>query len=84
MFIQKVIHSLDQHDVQYALIGGYAVALHGVVRGTVVIDIIIRLNLEAYQNAEAALLAIGLQPRLPFTSTELFLFREEYINLRNL
>ena len=84
MFIRKVIQSLNHYNVRYALIGGYAVALHGVVRGTVDIDIIIGLNQPAYENAEAALMAIGLKPRLPLTSAELFQFRQEYIDQRNL
>ena len=84
MFIRKVIQSLEQHNVPYALIGGYAVALHGVVRGTVDIDIIITLNPQVYENAEAALMAIGLKPRLPLTSAEVFQFRQEYIDQRNL
>ena len=84
MFIRKVIQSLNHYNVRYALIGGYAVALHGVVRGTVDIDIIIGLNQVAYENAEAALMAIGLKPRLPLTSAELFQFRQEYIDQRNL
>ena len=80
MFIRKVIQSLNHYNVRYALIGG----LHGVVRGTVDIDFIIGLNQPAYENAEAALMAIGLKPRLPLTSAELFQFRQEYIDQRNL
>jgi hypothetical protein len=84
MFITRVIGSLDQHKVLYALVGGYAVALHGVVRGTVDIDVVIALDKAQFTAAEQALLAIGLQSRLPVSSEEVFEFREEYIHNRNL
>jgi len=38
MLIEKVVKSLSRHHVKYILVGGYAVALHGAVRGTVDID----------------------------------------------
>lgn len=84
MFIQKVIRALELHHVQYALIGGYAVALHGAARGTVDVDILITFNLKAFKNTEKALKSIGLEPRLPVTADEVFDFREEYIKNRNL
>jgi len=43
MFILRVIEALKGHRVAYAIVGGYAVALHGAVRGTVDIDIIVKL-----------------------------------------
>lgn len=84
MLIENVISALNQHKVQYALVGGYAVALHGAVRGTVDIDIIIALNKRSYRQSEKALNSIGLKPRLPVSADDVFSFREEYINNRNL
>ncbi len=84
MFIKKVIRSLDKYRVKYALIGGYAVALHGAVRGTVDVDIVIALNRTTFKRAESALHEIGLESRLPVTAEEVFSFREEYIRKRHL
>jgi predicted nucleotidyltransferase len=84
MFIKRVIQSLDKHKVRYALVGGYAVALHGVIRGTVDIDVVIALQKGQFTAAEKAMEAIGLQPRLPVSAAEVFEFREEYIHNRNL
>ena len=84
MFIQKIIRSLEKHDVPYVLIGGYAVALHGVVRGTIDIDIVIALEQRAFVSAEMALHDIGLVSRLPVSAQEVFSFRNEYIKNRNL
>jgi predicted nucleotidyltransferase len=84
MLIEKVIKSLSQHKVQYALVGGYAVALHGAVRGTVDIDFVIALNQRSFRQTEKALNSIGLKSRLPVAADEVFNFREEYIKNRNL
>ncbi len=84
MFIQRVVNALESHQVSYAIVGGYAVALHGAIRGTVDIDIVIALKLQAFESAESALLEMGLESRLPVTANDVFMFREEYIVNKNL
>lgn len=84
MFVIQLANALNAHAVKYALVGGYAVALHGAVRGTVDIDIVIPLKQMAFNNAEQALKTLGLQPRLPVSADDVFLFREEYIKNKNL
>lgn len=84
MFIRDLVYALDGHRVRYALVGGYAVALHGAVRGTVDVDIVIARNRATYRRAESALREIGLEPRLPVTADEVFAFREEYVRKRNM
>ncbi|MCB0324114.1 MAG: hypothetical protein KDD69_11100 [Bdellovibrionales bacterium] len=84
MFLLKLTHTLDRHQVSYALVGGYAVALHGAVRGTIDIDIVISHTLQNFVAVERALASIGLAPRLPVKAAEVFNFREEYIEKRNL
>jgi predicted nucleotidyltransferase len=84
MFVLDVIKALEQRRVAYALVGGYAVALHGAVRGTVDIDLVIGLQRPQMLAAEAALQGLGLVSRLPVTAEEVFAFREEYIRNRNL
>ncbi len=84
MLIEKVVKSLTRHHVKYILVGGYAVALHGAVRGTVDIDFVIALNQRSYRQTEKALNSIGLKSRLPISADEVFNFREEYIKNRNL
>jgi hypothetical protein len=84
IFIEKVCQSLSAHRVRYAVVGGYAVALHGAVRGTMDVDIAVNWTLRSLRNTEKALNAIGLVSRIPITATEVFQFRDEYINNRNL
>ncbi len=84
MFIETVVEALNQHKVQYAIVGGYAVALHGAVRGTVDIDFVVALNQRSFRQTEKALNSIGLQSKLPVSADDVFNFREEYIEQRNL
>lgn len=84
MFLYTVVDALHEADVPFAIAGGYAVALHGAVRGTVDIDIVLRTTKKHYLAAEAALANLGLRPRLPVSAAEVFDFREEYIKNRNL
>jgi hypothetical protein len=84
MFLYDVVSALEQAEVPFAIAGGYAVALHGAVRGTVDVDIILRLSRGHFVAAESALKALGLAPRLPVSGAEVFDFREEYIKNKNL
>jgi len=84
MFIQRLIKSLHTYEVNYALVGGYAVALHGAVRGTMDIDLVIQIDELSFSQVEKAMAEIGLQPRLPVTASDVFHFREEYIKNRNM
>ncbi len=81
---ERICRVLDEAGVQYALVGGYAVALHGAPRGTFDIDIALRWEQENLTRAEAALIAAGLVSRIPVSAEDIFRFREEYIENRNL
>lgn len=84
MFIFKLVNVLEDNNIDYAVAGGYAVALHGAVRGTVDIDLVINLEIDSFIKIEKALKNIGLQSRLPVNAQEVFNFRKEYIKKRNL
>lgn len=84
MFIYRFANSLKKYQIPYAIVGGHAVALHGALRGTVDIDFIIKWNKTNLLNAEKALNSIGLISRLPINAEDVFNFRDEYIEKRNL
>jgi hypothetical protein len=84
MLLLRLVKALTKANISYAIAGGYAVALHGAVRGTVDIDIVLALKPEAYERIEGALASIGLRSRIPVTGKEVLQFREEYIRKRNL
>jgi len=84
VFIYRLIQALQKRKVGYAIAGGYAVALHGAIRGTVDIDLVLRLSKKNLLAAEDALKDIDLQSKLPLLAAEVFDFREEYIRNKNL
>lgn len=84
MFLTELCQSLEKHQVRYALVGGYAVALHGAVRGTVDIDFVINWELDQLKAVETCLLDLGLVSPLPIDAKQLFHFKDEYIKNRQL
>ncbi len=84
MLLADVVKALTSHHVEYAIVGGYAVALYGAVRGTVDLDLVLELDEANYCAAEKALISIGLASRVPVTAKDVFHFREEYIHERNM
>lgn len=84
MWLLEVVTAFEKLKVSYALVGGYAVALHGAVRGTLDIDVIIPRDEDSFLRAERALSELGLVSRLPVNAKEVYAFREEYIKNRNL
>ncbi len=84
MLIVQVCKAFNDSKIQYAVVGGYAVALHGAVRGTVDLDLVLALKEESFVKAEKALDKLGLTSRLPVDAKQVFHFRKEYIQNKNL
>lgn len=84
MLLLDVAKAFKESKLPYAIAGGYAVALHGAVRGTLDIDLVISLKPKHLEAAEALLKRMGLNSRIPVTHQEISQFREEYIQNRNL
>lgn len=84
MLLVDVVRALQAARVRFAVAGGYAVALYGAVRGTVDLDLVLALDEQNYAAAEAALASIGLSSRLPVSAEDVFRFRREYIENKNL
>lgn len=83
-FLEQICAALRDADVRYAVVGGYAVALHGAVRGTVDIDLAFPWRERTLVLAEAALNGLGLVSALPVSAREVYAFRDEYLENRNL
>lgn len=84
MLLYDVIDQLNHFKVRYALVGGYALALHGIVRATLDVDLVLNLAIRDFERAEKALLKAGLQSRLPIRAQDVIKMRKEYIENRNL
>lgn len=82
--LEKICRCFAENHISYAIVGGYAVALHGAPRGTIDIDFIIPLEESSFIATEQALNSIGIVSRLPVSAREVFQFRQEYITRRNL
>lgn len=84
MFLNKICNVLQAAKIPYAIVGGYAVALHGIPRGTFDIDFVIQWTLENLKETEKVLKSLGLVSRLPIDAQSVFNFRDEYIKNRHL
>jgi hypothetical protein len=84
MLICRLAEAFRSRKIPFAVAGGYAVALHGAVRGTVDVDIILRIRKDDFIATEAALREMGLVSRLPVSAAEVFDFRDEYVKNRNM
>ena len=83
-FLQRVCTALDDAGVAYALAGGQALALHGVVRATVDVEVVLRWQPHTLESAEAALHKLGLVSQLPITAADVVANRDEYVQERKL
>lgn len=84
MFLIKVCDALEENGVNYAIAGGYAVALHGAVRGTIDIDLVIPLEIDQYAKTEKALLGLDLVARHGLSAVEVFHQRVSLMKDKNL
>ena len=83
-FLEKICSAFHLAKLRYAVVGGHAVALHGAVRGTVDIDFVFEWRLDTLKRAEAILNGLGLISSLPISANDIYQFRQEYIENRNL
>lgn len=84
MFFLDLIKKFEEEKVPYILVGGYALALHGIIRATMDVDLVVNLTEPHLERAEQVLGSLGLQSRIPVTAKEISQFHEEYRKVRNL
>ena len=65
MFYVDLFSTLTRHKVDYLLIGGLAVSLHGVERATMDVDITVAMNPDNLSSLIAAAEELDLTPVLP-------------------
>jgi hypothetical protein len=70
---------LNDHDVDYLLIGGFAVGYHGYPRATGDMDIWVRMSRENAEKMTAVLKTFGFD--VPELSTDLFLEKGKVIRM---
>lgn len=65
--LREIFKSLADAEVDYVVVGGLAVILHGYLRATADLDLAIGLSPDNARRGMASLADIGLRPRLPVT-----------------
>jgi plastocyanin domain-containing protein len=65
MFYEDVFRKLGERKVRYAVAGGVALVLHGIVRMTADLDLIVDLSTENLDAFTSAVGDLGFKPRLP-------------------
>lgn len=63
MLLIEIATGLQKDKVPFAIVGGYALALHGIVRATMDVDLVLNLKLKYFENAERVFKKIGLESR---------------------
>jgi hypothetical protein len=71
MFYLNLFKALKDHDIDYLLIGGLAVNLHGVPRMTMDVDLLIALDTDNIAKLEACSQYLGLRPSVPVKLADL-------------
>jgi hypothetical protein len=76
---KEFLKLLNLNGVEYLLIGGYAVGIHGYVRATNDLDIWVNMNLNNARSIDRALREFGFGPAL--LTPELFLAKDTVIRM---
>lgn len=62
--------ALNDVDVQYVVVGGIATILHGYVRATADVDLVVDLQVDEASKVITVLTAEGLKPKIPVQAME--------------
>ena len=62
---EEILESLNQQSVKYVVVGGLAVVLHGHLRTTADVDLVLALDRDNILAAVKALKTLGYRPRPP-------------------
>ena len=84
--LREIFKALADADAQYVVVGGLAVIMHGHLRATSDLDLVVGLAPENCLKALDALASIGLTPRLPVTLADFAdpAKREDWVQNRNM
>ncbi len=63
--VERVLGALEREGVRFLVVGGVAVVLHGYLRTTVDLDLVIQLDRGNVLHAVDAFKRLGFQPRVP-------------------
>jgi len=70
MFYEDVFRELERRGVRYVVVGGVALVLHGVVRLTVDLDLMVHLEPTNLTEFVGAMERLGYRPRVPVAASD--------------
>ena len=86
MFYLDLFKALQEYDINYLLVGGLAINLHGVPRMTMDVDLVIALDADNISKLETCSQSLGLRPSVPVKLADLAiaskreaLFKEKHL-----
>ncbi len=84
--LREIFKALADGEVEYVVVGGLAVIMHGHLRATRDLDLVIGLHPDNCMKGMQALSSIGLRPRLPVTLADFAdpSKRSDWLNNRNM
>jgi hypothetical protein len=84
MLLTRLCKEFNSHKLKYAIAGGFAVALHGAVRGTVDVDLVLDLDEKNLTLCEEILKSMGFVSKIPVDANLILKNREIFIQEKNL
>lgn len=63
--VERVLAALERAKVRYLVVGGVAVVLHGYLRTTLDLDLVLHLERENLERALEAFAGLGFRPQAP-------------------
>lgn len=85
MLYEQIFKKLNEEKIDYLVVGGVALVLHGAVRFTADLDLMIMPKVQNLQKVVSALKSLGYKPKLPQLSKDLsFDMLKEWKDTRNL
>lgn len=84
MLITRLCKAFNEKSLKYAIAGGFAVALHGAIRGTIDVDVVLDLNEKNLTLCESILKSMGFVSKIPVDPTIILNNREVLIQEKNL
>lgn len=86
MFYEDIFSALRRKEVDFVVVGGLAVVLHGIVRLTADLDLVIALEKENLEKFAQAMKEMGYLPKVPASVIDLCSAekRQEWIKKKNM
>lgn len=70
MIYEEIFRALNANKVKYVVVGGIALVLHGVVRLTADLDLIVRLETKNLTTFVSVMKGLGYMPKVPVKAEE--------------